>query len=238
MSRVMSNAWKNIRRTPYQALAAIAVLTVTFFVGQMLAILTLASSVVLTYFESRPNVTAFFKDQADEQSIITLKQELEREEGISAVRYVSKEEALKIYQEQNKEDPLLLEMVTADILPASLEVQAAGVDFLPNIKTRLQSVPYVEEVVYQQDVVDAVKKWSGGIRSGGLILLGFLGATSLLIITMIISMKIAAKRKEISIMKLLGARPWFIRGPFILEGSYYGAVSALISWTLIYIILL
>ena len=238
MNRTLSYSFKNIRRAPFQALGSVFVLVLTFTAALLFVLVSLGSQVLLQYFETRPQVTAFFTDKIDEISILQVKQQLENQPYVSAVTYVSKNEALDLYKEQNKDDPLLLEMVTADILPASLEVSAKSVDFLPKINDDLKKIVGIDEVVYQKDVIEALQKWTKGIRTGGLVLVGFLIATSMLITSVLISMKVAQKRQEIKIMRLLGATPWFVRGPFIFEGAIYGVVSALIAWIILYISLL
>jgi len=238
MSKVIKNASKNIRRSPYQALAAVAVLTITFFIAQIFALLVLGSDQVLKYFETRPQVSAFFTDATTIDQINAVKSELELKTYVASVKYISKEEALAIYREQNQDDPLLLEMVTSDILPASLEVSATKVEYLPQIKTELESSSLVEDVIYQQDVVESLTRWTNNIRLAGIVLVGFLFATSMLIVIIIVNMKIASRRHEIAIMRLLGADSWFIRGPFLAEGSFYGVLSGFISWGVTYLSLL
>jgi cell division transport system permease protein len=238
MNRILINTLKNIRRSPYQAVAAIMILTLTLFIAQLFILLSHSSQRVLEYFETKPQVTAFFKDAVIEADILALKQQLENQDYVEAVVYVSKQDALKIYQQQNADDPLLLEMVTADILPASLEVSAKTVDNLPIVRQTLENTAGVEEVIYQEDVIEALQRWTTGIRIGGVVLVAILITTSLLVITIIISIKASSKRQEISTMKLLGATPLFIRGPFMFEGIIYAVLSAFMAWGLVYIILL
>src|SRR4030067_1202170 len=134
MRRILINTYRNTRRSPYQALAAIIVLTLTSFVAYLFILFWLGSQVVLNYFETRHQVTAFFKDDVNETTILEIKANLEQQPSLRKVNYVSKAEALEIYQEQNQNDPLLLEMVTAEILPASLEVAATTIDDLAHVK--------------------------------------------------------------------------------------------------------
>jgi cell division transport system permease protein len=223
---------------PYQALSAMAVLTFTFFIGQLFILLTLGSQTVLNYFETRPQISAYFEDETSEGNILDLKRNLEAKSYVSQVDYISKEAALEIYREQNKEDELLLEMVTADILPASLEISATSVEQIPAIQQELEGLPGIEEVVFQQDVVEALSKWTGGIRLVGLGLVLFLVATAMLIVVIIVGMKVASRRAEIGIMQLLGAQKWFIVGPFLLEGAFYGVVGGFVSWIFSFILLL
>jgi cell division transport system permease protein len=236
--RVLTNMWRNIRRAPYQALAAILLLTLTIFVGQLTSLLTFGLEEILNYFETRPQVTAFFTDEVAESNILALKQELEKQEYVSKVVYVSKQDAYEFYKQQNKDDPLLLEMVTPDILPPSIEVSARSADDLPTIKSELEKVEGVDEVVYHSDVIDALTRWTTGIRLGGLILVGILALLSILVMTIVISMKVAAKRDEIATIKLLGATPFFIHGPFIFEGAFYGFISSTLAWLFTTILLL
>src|SRR3989344_7159096 len=111
---------KYMRRSPYQSVSAALIMTLTFFAISAFAFLTILSVRLIDYLESRPQLTVFFTDSATMDQINSLKKELESSGKTISVRYVSKEEALKIYRQQNKNDPLLLDLVTADVLPASL----------------------------------------------------------------------------------------------------------------------
>src|SRR3989344_1138716 len=122
--RPISLAFQYIRRTPYQALAAIIVMILTFLVATTVILVSLGSTSLLKYFESRPQITAYFEDAKSKEDLDSLIAKLTGKDFVSSVKYISKEEALEIYREQNKNDPILLEMVTADILPASLEISA------------------------------------------------------------------------------------------------------------------
>jgi len=238
MNKRFVTTWKYIRRSPYQALAAIAVLTVTFLAASIFSLLILGSHQILSYFETRPQVTAFFTETATTNDINSLKKNLESKPFVSKTKYVSKDEALAIYREQNKNDPLLLEMVTAQILPASLEVSGTSAEVLPQIAESMSGEPGVEEVVYQKDVIETLKIWTKSLRISGLVLVGFLMFTSTLIMIIIISMKIAVRRKEIEVLKLLGASSWYIKNPFLIEGVFYGTTGVIIAWVTTYILLL
>ena len=238
MANTFATTWKHIRRSPYQALAAIAVLTLTFFIASVFTLATLGSNQILKFFETRPQVTAFFDDSATLEDIDNLKTDLESQEFVSSVKFVSREEALAIYREQNKEDPLLLEMVTSEILPSSLEVSGISIDMLPHIAEIMTGQPGVEEVVYQRDVIEALRSWTRAIRIVGLTLVGFLALTSVLIIMIIVGMKIASRRHEIEVLHLIGATSWYIKNPFVIEGALYGAVGSVLAWGISYIALL
>lgn len=236
--KLFKTTWQHIRRSPYQALAAVGIMTLTLFVSSIFFLTAAGSAAILSYFESKPQITAFFTDEKKVEEIANLEEKLKSTGQVAQVKYVSKEEALAIYREQNKGDPLLLEMVTANILPASLEVSAKDAKFLADLAKILKAEPGIEEVVYQKDVVDALVAWTGAIRKIGIILVGFLTIVSLLIILTVIAMKIALRREEIEILKLVGASNWYIRAPFLLEGAFYGTVGAIVSWIISCLLLL
>jgi cell division transport system permease protein len=228
--KTLKTSWKQIRRTPHQALAAVFIMMLTFLSITVFSFIVFGSSVVIKYFESKPQVTAFFTDEATPEEIKQLENSLRGTEKVSQVRFVSKQEALEIYKEQNKDDPLLLELVTEDILPASLEISTHEIKDLGPISEALGESPIVSEVVYQRDIVATLSKWTGAVRMIGTSVIVVLALVSIFIMMMVIGFKVSQKRDEIEIMKLLSATNWYIRTPFMLEGIFYGAVGTLAGW--------
>lgn len=226
----INTSWKHIRRNPYQALAAVCIMMLTFLAISVFAFIVFGSSVVIKHFESKPQVTAFFKDEAQSADIDALKQNLEQTGTISKVRFVSKKEALQIYKEQNKSDPLLLDLVTEDILPASLEISTTRIEDLNAVSDTLKGSPIVSEVVYQKDVIATLTKWTNAVRVIGITLIVVLTLVSIFIMMTVIGFKVSQKRDEIEIMKLLSATNWYIRWPFVFEGIFYGVVGTFIGW--------
>lgn len=227
---LLDATWRHVRRSPYQALAAILVTTLTFFVVSIFTFIIAGSSRIISYFESKPQVTAFFKDEAKREHIEDLRVRLTATGKVSSMRFVSKEEALSIYREQNKDDPLLLDLVTADILPASLEIATVKISDLSSVSEMLKGSPYVQEVIFQKDVVATLTAWTDAIRTIGVGLIVALAIVSVSIMVTIIGIKISQKKEEIEVMRLLGATSWFIRWPFLVEGMLYGVSGAILGW--------
>jgi cell division transport system permease protein len=236
--QLLNNTWNHIRRSPYQSTAAVLTLFLTILLTGLFFLATLGSSLVLNFFESKPQITVFFADTATPQDAESLKKILTDTGKVSSMKYISKDDALAIYREQNKSDPLLLEMVTADILPASLEVSASDPNYLHELDPIIQKAQGIEEVIFQKDVVDTLLRWTNAIRIIGGTLIVFLSMNSVLIVMTIIGMKIALKKEEIEILKLIGASPWYIRMPFILEGGLYGVTGSVLSWLIITVLLI
>ena len=223
-------ALTTIRRSPYQALVSITMVTVTFFVVYAFGFFVAGAHKVLTYFETQPQIIAFFELETPSESIAELQSKMEEQWYVDSVKIVTQEEALRIYQEENKADPLLLELVTADILPASIEVAATDLNSLVLVKNELEKATHVEDVVYQQDIVETLSSWTQSVRVIGVVAIATLATISFLIIMIIIAIKAAHKRNTIKIMRFIGATPWYIKAPFVVEGIIYGFVGSLLGF--------
>lgn len=230
MMKSAKTSWKHIRRSPYQALAAVFIMMLTFLAMSIFSFIVFGSSVVIKYFESKPQVTAFFKNEATQDNVTQLEHDLQATGKISHMRFISKKEAVQIYKQQNSNDPLLLDLVSEDILPASLEVSTYNITDLGPTSDLLKKSPYVSEVVYQKDVVSTLSKWTDAIRILGIGLIVILALVSIFIMMTVIGFKVSQKREEIEIMRLLSATSWYIRWPFVLEGIFYGIAGTVFGW--------
>jgi cell division transport system permease protein len=235
MKNVVNTTWRHIRRSPYQAFAAIVTMTSTFFVVMTFALIFLGSTLLLSHLESLPQVTAFFRDDAKQEDINSVRQALDNTGKTASIKFVSKEDALKIYQEQHKNDKLLLELVTSDILPASLEVSAVKVSDLASLSKIMKASPAVEDVVFARDVVDKLAKFIEGTRIITMVLAVLLFITLSFTTLFVISLRVFVHKEEIETMRLLGAGRWHIFWPFLLEGIVYGVLSAVFSGIVTYV---
>ena len=240
MSRKLQTAWKQIRRTPYQAMVAVMVMFLTFFALSVFTLISFGSIKILKYFEASPQVIAFFEKGKDisEGDLSKIKSRLEATGKLASFKYVSIHEAEAIYKEKNKDDPLLLELVNYKILPPSIEISATSIDALPELKKILESQPGVKDIAFYEDIVKSLGNWIKNIRLFGMGLVSYLLIQSFLVVITIIGMKILARKEEIEIMKLIGASHGFVRWPFVLEGIFYGVTGAFLAWGTSYIGLL
>jgi len=225
----LKTAWKYIRRSPYQSISAVMIMFLTMLAIGIFSFLSYGSWIVIRHFEAKPEITVFFKDEKAREDIRALETKLKKTGKTAKVKYVSKEEALAIYRELFKNDPILLEMVTAKILPASLEISAVEARYLVDINEIIKKEVNIEEVVYQKDIIENLLLVTTAIRVVGMTLIVYLTLTSILVIITIIGMKIGSRRQEIRIMQLIGARNGYIGAPFVLEGMIYGVFGALLA---------
>lgn len=240
MSSHLSIAGNRIRRSPYQAAAAVSIMTMTLFLACAFFLIAAGSQAVLKYFETRPQVNAFFATDYNPSSsqVETIKSKLAQTSKADSVKYVSKEDALTIYKELNQNDPLLLEAVTAQMLPASIEVTAKNPTDLKPLADELKSVEGIIDVRFAEDIVGQLAKWTSSVRVVGMSLVGVHVFITFTIIMLIIGIKVANRRDEITILQLVGATSGYISAPFIWEGLLYGLIGAIIAWGAAYLVLL
>lgn len=237
-------AFGYIRRSPFQALAATFVLTLTFFVATLVSVLGYSSSKLLTYFETRPQVIAFLKDSATTEQIAALQHKLEGDSRVREVKYVSKEEALSIYKNATSDNPLLGQLVSPSIFPASLEFSVKDLSFAQGTIDEVKTEPIVDSVGFTaalggesslKDVVSRLRTVTTYVRVGGGIFVGMLALTSFVVLLIIISMRMTTRRDEVEILNLIGATPGFIRSPIVIEALFYALFGALIGWLVSFI---
>lgn len=223
-----------MRRSPYQTLVAILMVTLTCFVAYAFSLMLVGAERVLQYFETQPQVIAFFDLNAEPSQIAQLEATMKQKDYVAKVTVVSKDQALELYRQDKQDEPLLLELVSAEILPASIEVSGKTVDDLPRIKEDLTGQTGIEEVVFQKNIFESLSTWTKSLRLIGLGLSTLLGLTSFLIVMVVIGIKITAKRQAIYIMRIIGATRWYIKQPFMVEGILYGLIGSVIGWVLMY----
>ncbi len=224
------DVWHSIRRSPYQTMVALLMLMFTFYTVTIFALIALGTHEVIRFMEAKPQVTAFFSEPPDSEQLGDLRRQLEQVGELKDFRYVSQEEAYKIYQEQNQDDPILLEMVVANILPSSVEVSSESPQDLQRMAQLLGENESIEDLIYPKQVVDEFVKWTTSIRTMGLENAVFLGLLSFLLIFVTMGVKVAMRKREIGILQLVGASRWYIRRPFVLEAMFYGFFGALLGW--------
>lgn len=220
----------SLRRTPYQSLSAFLVLFFTLFLSVALFVSLSFLYGILGYIETRPQVTVYFQTKTSEADIFSVRDELEKSGKVLSIKYISKDDAFQIYKDLNKDNPLLLEMVSADILPPSLEIFAKKPIYLPEIAEFLKKQSGVDEVQFQKDIVDRLLTLTSILRKVTFVFFVFLILMSVVVLTTTTMFKVALKKDEIELLKLLGATNFYIKKPFLYESMFLGFFASLLSF--------
>jgi cell division transport system permease protein len=241
------SAITSIKRFPFQALAAIFLLTITFLVVTILSVVTYSSSKVIKYFETRPQVIAFLKDTATTETISALQHKLQNDIRVKEVKYVSKEEALSIYKEATSDNPLLGELVNPSIFPASLEFSLSDLSKAQGIIDEVKGEGIVDSVGFTAslggektlgDVVNRLRSITLYLKAGGGFFALLLVGTSFLVLVVTLGMRIASRKDEVEILNLIGAKKSFIKKPIVIESIIYVVLGVALGWLITLIAIL
>lgn len=226
--------WHHIRRSPIQSLTALILMIFSFMLVSLFIFFNSGLSKVLLYLETKPEITIFIKDSLDKTAIDNLQKDLASYQNVKEIKFISKEKALEIYKQQNKNEPKLTEMVTANILPASFEITVTDPKALENIyQNYATKTDIVDEIIYQKDIINSLLDWTNIIRKSGLIITIIIFLISFFSVSTIIGMKITNRKEEVKISRLLGASKFYVKKPFLLEGIFYGVIGSFIGSTII-----
>ncbi len=238
--RVFKSGFRNTFRHAWLSTAATAIMVVTLLVMTFFAFSIYFVQTQLKEVQQKIDLTLFLSDDSKEEEIKLLQSKVLQVGGVSSVEYVSKADALKRLAASSSEGEKLAKSANeiGNPLPSSLEVKLTKLDNISTINQQIRALSeasIITETSYdsrddnRKGVIENVIKISNGIaRVGGVLSLVFL-VIALLIIFNTIRMAIFTRREEIEIMKLVGATKWFIRGPFIVEGSLYGVFGVTLA---------
>lgn len=210
--------------------ASVGTVAVSLFVMGVFLILVMNMNRLAGTLESQVQISVYLSDDIAGGAIDRVEEQLMEMQGIETVTYVSKEEARERLGERLGEQRYLLDALDENNpLPNAFELTVKMPEMVPTAAEAIAAIEGVDEVKYGQDVVEHLFDITRLMRIFGLILMALLAGATIFIISNTIRLTVFARRKEIAIMKYVGATDWFIRWPFLLEGMVLGFVGGIIS---------
>ena len=234
--RMVKSGFSSFVRNGWLSVASITVMVLTLLTLSIFFILNIVLNTGIKAIQDKIDISVYFKEDVKQTMIINIQNELSHMSEVKAIKYISKEEALVRFKEQNKDNPKLLESISEldNTLPASLEIKVYDPNKLDQITTALERDKYKDAVLkisYKENkqIIEKLFKATDLTRQIGIIITIAFTLVSLIIIFNTVRIAIFARMEEIEIMKLVGATPGFIKGPFLIEGLLYGVIATIIS---------
>ncbi|MFM8972798.1 MAG: cell division protein FtsX, partial [Actinomycetota bacterium] len=172
----------------------------------------------------------FMKVDASDAQVAAVQRQLANDAEVRDYRYLTKDDALKEFRRLFRDQPDLVNSVDAASLPSSFRVAPIEAELTQTVADRFQSQPGVDEVKTAQKQVRQLLSATAWIRTAFVVIFALLLFASLFLIVNTIRLATFARRREIEVMKLVGASNWFVRIPFMLEGLVQGVIGALIAF--------
>lgn len=220
----------SLKRNSWMSFASIGTVAVSLFVFGMFLILVMNMNRMTESLESQVEISVYVKDEVNESGVRTLEERITAMQGIESVKFVGREKALERFRERLGDQQFLLDALgEANPLPNSFEVRVIRPDMVRTAAEAIAELPGVETAKYGQDVVEHLFDITRLVRLFGLALMFVLALATLFIISNTIRLTVFARRKEVAIMKYVGATDWFIRWPFLLEGIVLGCLGGIVA---------
>jgi cell division transport system permease protein len=237
--RVVHTGVVNFIRNATLAIAAMAVMVITLTIVLFSIITNATFANTIQQITDKIDVSVFLNDNVTEEQASKLVKGLKNLDNVKEVRYLSKDQALQRYVQQNANNQELASAAAAagNPIPATILVKPVDLNKIQDIKdylstkenTALQTQGSPSYSGDRKKAIDNITHATNVLRQIGIIAIGVFALVSALIIFNTIQMAIFNRRDELTIMRLLGASTWYIRGPFVVESAIYGMLSAVIS---------
>ena len=219
---------------------AISTVAITLFIVGFFLIIVYDVQSILTSVKSQVEVAVYLKDNTTEELKDYLESEIESWDEVAGVIYISKDQALEKFKKENEGSEILKE-IQGNPLPASFEIKLVSPEKVEQIALRFLTrdgtyIEGVDEVIYGQNYVQKLFSITAIAGSIAFLIIIMLLLAAIVLIFNTIRLSIHARRKEIEVMKLVGATNWFVRIPFVFEGFFEGFVGSVLSVILLYVI--
>lgn len=226
--------YKSIRRNGFMSFASISTVAVSLLVLGMFLLIFLNTNNLAKYLESQVQISVYMQDEATDDDLNAVQKTLSGLPGVEKVTLITKDQALERFKERLGDQETLLDFLGKDNpFPNSFDVQVDNPERIKEITPQINDLEKVETAKFGQEVVEHLFQLTKILRFGGVVLVIFLSMATLFIISNTIRLTVFARRKEVLIMKYVGATDWFIRWPFLLEGMTLGFFGAVIANILI-----
>ena len=218
------------------SVASIASVAASLFVlGIVLSIVLNINNFAIIAQKQFVNIQIFLVDEMQADDIARFKRKIENIPGVSKVDFESKDMAMEKLKDRWEDDAYLLEGLE-NPLQNSMIIELTNISLADEVVKQIQDDDYIDSISYYKDVIDKMLTISRIISTAGLAIILLLSIVSLFIIANTIKIALYARKREINIMKYIGATNWFIRWPFIIEGMTLGFLGAAIALGSVYVL--
>lgn len=233
---MIKSGFSSFIRNGWLSVASITVMVLTLLTLSIFFILNIVLNTGIKTIQDKIDISVYLNDTAKQSQVIDMQNDLAGMSEIKSIKYISKDDALAKFKEQNKDNQKLLDSIAGidNSLPASLEIKVYDPNKLDQITAIVDSTQYkavVMKISYKENkqIIDKLFRATDMTKQIGIIITAAFTLVSLIIIFNTVRIAIFSRMEEIEIMKLVGATPGFIKGPFIIEGTLYGVIATIIS---------
>lgn len=233
----IKEVYTSFKRNIWMTLASIFTVVLSLFILGFFSIVILNLNKMADTLESQVQISVYLKDDLSQEEIDETKETLSKIEGLQGIKFTTREEAMENFKERLGDQQFLLDALDdTNPLPDSFSLTVTSPQQVKTIADTVVALDSVESASYSQDIINHLFNLTHLIRLIGVALIILLTGAAIFIISNTIRLTVFARRKEIAIMKYVGATDWFIRWPFLLEGICLGFIGGGLATIFLYIV--
>lgn len=226
---------RNIARNGLMSVASMTSVAATLLIlGIIFILIVNINALAQGAKEQFDTIQVYLNDELTLDQVEDLQTSINKLQGVREIRFETKEEALEKFKREWGDNAYLLEGLESNPLPNAFVVRLSDMGYTNYVVSEIKDLSGVEEVKYYQEIVTKMLNVTTFIKNIGMGIIFILIAISTFIINNTIKLALNARRREITIMKYVGATSWFVRWPFVLEGMVLGMFGALIATGVLY----
>ena len=234
LSYFWGETFRSLFRNRFMAIASVLTVTLSMFILGVFLAAVMNINHMASYLENQVEMTVYLKDGLTTDQVMGIGKYLKAQPGMKEIKFTNKDQAMVEFRERMGDQQGLLDAINGNPLPASYQMSFQTPEQLKTAAEVVAKYQGVETVQYGKDIIEQLYKVAQVIRLSGIVLIVFLAGAELFIISNTIRLTVFARRREIQIMKYVGATNGFIRWPFIFEGMVIGCIgsglASLILW--------
>lgn len=229
LAEMLVGLWRNVTMTIAMIITMIVSLSM---LGASLLMYMQVDEMKGHYYE-QVEVSIYLEKSIDDAQRSDIKSKLDSDPLVKDVLWETKEMAYENFKEQFRDAPDLVNAIDANELPESFRVALHDPQKFDQINSTYAGLPGVDTVVDQQKLLQKIFDILGSIQNLSLVVAGFMGLAALLLVANTIQVAAYSKRREVAVMKLVGASNWFIQAPFVLEAVFAALLGSILAWVML-----
>ncbi len=230
MGYFFKESFLSLKRNGWMSLASVITVAISLFVCGVFWLLVLNVNNVADTIESNVEIRAYFQDDTPDEEIVDIEAQVKALPGVSSVTFISRDEALESLKSKfGDKSGLLAALEGQNPLPHSFTIKTKTAEDVVPVAQTLENTGMFQKVRYGEGVVEKLFALINWVRVLGLGMMSLLAVGAVMLVAITIRLTVYARKKEIFIMKYVGATDWFIRWPFFLEGMLLGLIGSVVA---------
>lgn len=226
--------FKSVNRNRMMSLASVSTVMASLLILGIFFITMSNVNYMVKNVESGVEIKVFLKNDATNDQKSAIETEMKKAEGVTDVSFESKQEAMENFKKQLGDNGDLVAGVDPEkVMPNSYIIKMEGPKYVDNVVQKLKTMDGIDEIKDGRQFLDKLMNITNFIKTLGITLMVILLVVAVFLISNTIKLTVMARRREIGIMKYIGATNWFIRWPFVVEGVLLGLLGALVSGAIV-----